>query len=81
MEFKDFDITQINKDTKIVVFSVPNDVFFNEGSLSMFETHARYITQTLKNIGVVALFVDNTMSVTPLTDELLDSGGLKTIDS
>lgn len=78
---KDFDITQINKDTKIVVFSVPSDIFFNEESLSMFETYARYITQTLKDIGVVALFVDDTMSVKPLTDELLKSGNLKSIDS
>lgn len=76
---KDFDITQINKDTKVVVFRIPySDITIDD--LDNLNIHINRISSDLKEQGIVAVFTDKLISVEPLTDELLSIGNLKTID-
>lgn len=80
MELKDFDITQISKDTKIVVFKTSfKHHYGNEQALDELLFTIKRLKNDLENIGVTALFIDEAFDVTPLTDEMLSSGRLKTI--
>lgn len=75
---KDFDVTQVSKDTKIVVFRIPVcDYISSEDVMIMFERHIKKISDDLAEFGVKAVFVDDSIQVEPLTDELLKSNQLK----
>ena len=76
---KDFDVTQISKDTKIVVFRVPFSSYMNDthGDTMVLESHLTRISDNLKEFGVKAVFIDDSIQVEPLTDELLKSNQLK----
>ena len=79
--FKDFDVTQINKDTKVVVFRIPVcDYIGSEDAMIMFENHIKKISDDLAEIGVKAVFVNDSIQVEPLTNELLNCGNLKVIE-
>lgn len=79
--FKDFDVTQINKDTKVVVFRIPVcDCISSEDVRIMFESHIKKISDDLAEVGVKAVFVDDSIQVEPLTNELLNCGNLKVIE-
>lgn len=75
---KDFDITQINKDTKVIVFKIPNGYLYGNNH-EAFTAYARVINDNLKKIGVTALFLDDSIQVSPLTDELLSTKKLKSL--
>lgn len=77
---KDFDVTQINKDTKAVVFSIPTEVMVDSNKHDQLYSYFSLIKQQLSGVGVLALFVDESMKVEPLTDELLNCGNLKVIE-
>ena len=70
---KDFDATQIGADTKIVVFRVPfsNYMYDTHGAMMVLENHLTKISDTLKAVGVKAVFIDDSIQVEPLTDELI----------
>ena len=76
---KDFDVTQISKDTKIVVFRVPFSSCMHDthGAMMALESHLTKISDTLKEVGVKAVFIDDSIQVEILTDELLKSNQLK----
>ena len=76
---KDFDVTQISKDTKIVVFRVPFSDYIHDihGAMMALESHLTKISDTLKEVGVKAVFIDDSIQVEILTDELLKSNQLK----
>lgn len=75
---KDFDVTQISKDTKIVVFRVPfSDYLKDSESFMLLDNHLKKISEKLKELGVDAVFIDDSIQVEPLTDELLKSNQLK----
>ena len=79
--FKDFDVTQINKDTKVVVFRVPFCEYINsDDAIIMFESHLKKISDDLAAVGVKAVFADDSIQVEPLTSELLNCGSLKVIE-
>ena len=73
---KDFDVTQIGADTKIVVFRVPFSDY-THGAMMALESHLTKISDTLKEVGVKAVFIDDSIQVEILTDELLKSNQLK----
>ncbi|WP_347220349.1 hypothetical protein [Chryseobacterium sp.] len=75
---KDFDITQIDKDTKVVVFHIPSEVMA-ENHEQLYK-YISLIKSQLGEIGVLALFVDESIKVSPLMDELLNCGNLKTLE-
>lgn len=80
IEMKDFDITQINKDTKVVVFRVAFAAYMgSEGSIDYIDGVCRDIGEKLKDQGITALFVDDLIQIEPLTDDLLSTGDLKSI--
>jgi len=79
---KDFDVTQIGADTKIVVFRVPfsdyiHNIHDTHGAMMALESHLTKISDTLKEVGVKAVFIDDSIQVEILTDELLKSNQLK----
>ena len=76
---KDFDVTQISKDTKIVVFRVPFSNYMHDthGDIMVLESHLTKISDTLEEVGVKAVFIDDSIQVEILTDELLKSNQLK----
>ena len=76
---KDFDVTQIGADTKIVVFRVPFSDYIHDthGAMMALESHLTKISNTLKEVGVKAVFIDDSIQVEILTDELLKSNQLK----
>ena len=76
---KDFDVTQIGADTKIVVFRVPFSDYIHDihGAMMALESHLTKISDTLKEVGVKAVFIDDSIQVEILTDELLKSNQLK----
>ena len=79
--FKDFDVTQINKDTKVVVFRIPVcDYIGSEDAMIMFESHIKKISDDLATVGIKAVFIDDSIQVEPLTNELLNCGSLKVIE-
>ena len=79
--FKDFDVTQINKDTKVVVFRIPFCDYINsEDAMVVLENHLKKISDDLAEVGVKAVFVDDSIQVEPLTNELLNCGSLKVIE-
>ena len=78
---KDFDITQINKDTKVIVFRVAFAAYMgSDGSIDYIDGVCRDISEKLKDQGITALFVDDLIQIEPLTDELLSTGNLKTLE-
>lgn len=77
--FKDFDVTQIDKDTKVVVFRIDfSSISIN--SADLLNQHLRRISDELIAVGIKAVFVDDSIQVEPLTNELLDCGNLKVIE-
>ena len=79
--FKDFDVTQINKDTKVVVFRIPFCDYINsEDAMVVLENHLKKISDDLAEVGVKAVFIDDSIQVEPLTNELLNCGSLKVIE-
>lgn len=80
MELKDFDVTQINKDTKVVVFRVPVSLFLEQpNGHKLIDDYCKNIAEKLNNLGIKSLFIDDSTKVEPLTDELISTGQLKTI--
>lgn len=80
MDLKNFDVTQLNKDTKVVVFKIPKGIDRSDDhSMSQLLFIFKKIKEDLDKSGIVALFLDEDFEVTPLTDEMLSSGRLKTI--
>lgn len=80
MDLKNFDVTQLNKDTKVVVFKIPKGIDRSDDhSMSQLLFIFKKIKEDLDKSGIVALFLDEAFEVTPLTDEMLSSGKLKTI--
>lgn len=80
MDLKNFDITQLNKDTKVVVFKIPKGIDRSDDhSMSQLLFIFKKIKEDLDKSGIVALFLDEAFEVTPLTDEMLSSERLKTI--
>lgn len=80
MELKDFDVTQINKDTKVVVFRMPVSLYMgDDGSIDYINGLCLEIIGKLEKNGITALFIDDSIQVEPLTDELISTGQLKTI--
>ena len=78
---KDFDVTQINKDTKVVVFRIPMRLFLDsEKGVDDLNSYCKNIGDNLNRIGIKALFIDESTRVDPLTDELLSCGNLKVIE-
>lgn len=77
--FKDFDVTQINKDTKAVVFRIDfSSISINNADL--LNKHLRRVSDELMAIGIKAIFIDDSIQVEPLTNEFLDCGNLKVIE-
>ena len=76
MELKDFDITQINKDTKVVVFRFDFNNLYQDNHDYIMQ-HLKSIADSLKGVGVTAIFTDTDINIEPLTDELLNVGNLK----
>ena len=77
--FKDFDVAQIDKDTKVVVFRIDfNSISINNADL--LNKHLKRISDDLAEVGVKAVFVDDSIQVEPLTNELLNCGNLKVIE-
>ena len=78
---KDFDITKINKDTKVIVFRGAFAAYMgSDGSIDYIDGVCRDISEKLKDQGITALFVDDLIQIEPLTDELLSTGNLKTLE-
>lgn len=79
-KLKDFDVTQIDKDTKVVVFRVPFSLFMeSENGMDKANDYCNNIGSKLNKVGIKALFIDESTKVEPLTDELLLSGRLKSL--
>lgn len=79
-KLKDFDVTQIDKDTKVVVFRVPFSLFMeSENGVRQINDYCNNIGSKLNEVGIKALFIDDSTKVEPLTDELLLSGKLKSL--
>ena len=77
--FKDFDVTQINKDTKVVVFRIDFSSISIDNA-DLLDKHLKRISDDLATDGVKAVFVDDSIQVEPLTNELLNCGSLKVIE-
>lgn len=81
-ELIDFDITQIGKDTKVVVFRVPFSLFMDSiDSLNQINEYCENIGEKLDKVGVKSLFIDDSTKVEPLTDDILNIGNLKHFNS
>lgn len=76
-DLKDFDITQIYKDTKVVVFKIPFNKICDTQYHDMVVDNAKHISNQLDEIGVKALFIDDSIQVEPLTDELISLNKFK----
>ena len=79
--FKDFDVAQINKDTKVVVFRIPFCNYINsDDAIIRLESHLKKISDDLAEVSIKAVFIDDSIQAEPLTNELLNCGNLKVIE-
>ena len=72
----DFNVDQIDKDTKAVVFKLP----FREMDFETYDhlvPHLDKIKNELAEIGILAIFVDSMVGVESLTNEFLQQLGDK----
>jgi len=76
---KDFDITQIDKDTKVVVFKIDFSQIMDSNSRELTMNHLKYLSDNLEEVGVKLIVVDKSIDIVPLTKELLNSGKLKEV--
>lgn len=72
----DFDITQISKDTKVVVFRVPFSDYI-DGNIELLERNLKPVSDQLESIGVKALFIDDSISIEPITNDLMELNKFK----
>ena len=74
---KDIDLKEISEDTKAVVIKLNGEHMHDESYIK----HLEMISNQFKTIGVKALFVDNSIEIEELTDEMLSCRNLKTFSS